>query len=233
MTRYRQPLIQYIVPDTGNAPVQVYGEQSGGTANTTSQASVLFDGLWWHEARRNGNAAAARVERPFGGGPNFHALVDPTGPAIPLSYIFEDYVSGLISVGACEGAVGFLEHITVAVANTLVGVGFRFGPDHIWHAFVNDCPNNSLPVTVRRDTAFATKLATNSHRLKIVIDGLLKAIIWYIDGVEVDRWVPGAALDQMGAVPGPRLNYTMIVPANGDARIRMHAGGNPQLSVLW
>lgn len=233
MSRSSQPLIWYAAPATGNAPVQLYGETLGATANTTGQAQVVFDGLWWHTAFRNGNAAAARVERMFGTAPQLHALVDPTTPAIPLALVFDDFVTHTIVAGACETAVGFLEHLTAATANTLVGVGFRAGVDNVWHSFVNDCPGNVLPVTVRRDTAFAGKLATSSHRLTIVIDGLIKAIIWKIDGVEVDRWVPGAALDQMGASPGPKLGYTTIVPANGNATLRMHAGGVPLLRAVW
>lgn len=213
--------------------LQSFGETAAVDAGQNTLGCDLLSELWWYKMRRNGNVGAGRLERFLGTAPIIHPFVDPAGPIIPAAIIFEDFVLSTIAVGACETAIGIVDHLTAATADTLVGVGFRAGVDNIWHTFVNDCPGSALPVSVRRDTVIAGKLATDPHRLTILIDGRIKTIIWKIDNIEVDRWTPLATLDQMGVAPGPKIGYTVCVPANGDATLRIHAGGQPQLRIIW
>jgi len=215
-------------------PQKLYGEGAfnGIVAGQSSAVGALFGGLWWHTMRRNG-IVLGRLLRQYGAAPAFHALVDPTIPIIPVVLTFDDYVSATIALGACEVAVGFHEHVVANNASTLVGIGFRAGVDHVWHTFVNDCPSGVAPVTVRRNTAIAGKLSSESHRLSIVFDGRTKTIKWLIDGVQVDIWVPPTPLDQMSPQPGPKLMYSVVVPLNGDVVLRVHAGGLPQLRIHW
>lgn len=210
-----------------------YGELTTGEANFTAAANALLDRVWMRTLRRSGQAAAARVQKHFGIAPGFHHLVDPTTASHPATWILEDFVSATIAAGACGVVFGFAEHLTPGDPTTLLGVGFKCGADQIWHTFVNDCPTNVAPVTVRRDTVIVgNPLSTDIHRLTLVIDGLTKTITWMVDRTVVDIWIPEAPLDQMRASPGPLILWAASVPSLGDARIRYHGGGIPQLRIL-
>lgn len=223
------PLIA--IGQSGTVSTAVYGPVALTELNQTSAANALVDRMWLHTVRRNGNAAAARMSNDVALAPGFHNLVDPATAPELVTLIFESYVSAAIAVGLCDVAIGYVEHIDPTLAATLVGVGFRCGPDHIWHTFVNDCPTNVAPVTVRRDVAIVGKLASDLHRMAIVVDGAAKTIYWLIDGLIVDQWKPGAALDQMTPL-GPKVQWCVVVPALGDATLRLHGGGIPQLRLL-
>lgn len=216
---------------SGASTSDTYGAAATLEQNQSTAANVLQDKIWLRTLRRNAIAAAARMEKSFGLAPGFHHLVDPATVAHQATLVMEDFFSATIAVGACGIVFGFAEHITPGDPTTLVGVGFRCGADHIWHTFVNDCPTNVAPVTVRRDTALAGKLATDLHRLTVIVDGPTKTITWMVDRTVVDAWTPGAALDQMTPA-GPRIIWAASVPANGDATIRYHGGGTPQLRLL-
>lgn len=215
---------------SGAGVSDTYGVATTSELNQTAAANVLLDKVWMRTLRRSG-VAAARVEKSFGLAPGFHHLVDPGTVAHAATLVLEDFVSATIAAGVCGVVFGFAEHITPGDPTTLVGVGFRCGPDHIWHAFVNDCPTNVAPVTVRRDVAIAGKLSTDLHRLTVVIDGPTKTITWMIDRQTVDTWTPEAPLDQMTAA-GPKTLWAAAVPAAGDATIRYHGGGLPALRLL-
>jgi hypothetical protein len=227
-----QKILSYISNVNGSGlSVNAFGETPPTDANQSSSANIMFDTMWCFSLAKVAGAAAVRMQHVGPPAPPFHALVDPTTPAIAALLVFEDFVTATISALACETVFGFHEHITLGDKTTLVGIGFRAGADHIWHAFVNDCPTNVAPVTVRRDTTLAP-LSTSNHRLSIVIDGRTKTISWWIDGVLVDSWTPGAPLDQMSAAPGPKVMWSMTCPINGAGTLRMHAGGIPQLRVM-
>lgn len=216
---------------SGAGTTDTYGNTATSEANQTTAANALQDKVWMRTLRRNGNAAAARMEKHFGLAPGFHHLVDPATVRHAATVLMEDFFSATIAAGACGIVFGFAEHLTPGDPTTLVGVGFRCGADHIWHTFVNDCPTNVAPVTVRRDVAIAGKLSTDLHRLTVIIDGPTKTITWMIDRQVVDTWTPGAPLDQMTA-GGPKALWAASVPALGDATIRYHGGGLPQVRLL-
>ncbi|HJQ27688.1 MAG TPA: hypothetical protein VKA60_27640 [Blastocatellia bacterium] len=222
--------IAMVGQNSGAGQGLTYGKVTVTESGQTSVTNALFDRMWMRTLRRNG-AAAARMSHDYGLAPGLHHLVDPTPAPEPATLIFEDYVSAAIAAGVCDVAVGFLEHINSADASTLVGVGFHCGPDLVWHSFVNDCPTNVAPVTVRRDVALAGKLASDLHRLTVIVDGPSKTISWLIDGITVDSWSPGAPLDQMTA-GGPKMMWAAVVPALGDATIRFHGGGLPNVRLL-
>lgn len=212
--------------------IQIYGlaaleNGSNGGINTTAS------GLYWHAITRNNSAGATAVRqsRTFGVAVPFHALLDPATVAAPTTIVFEDFCQIYNWAGLSQGAFGFHEHITQIDPTTLVGIGFKYGTDNVWHGFVHDSPVNALPVTVRRDTTFTGILATAPHRLTLVIDGYTKTIIWLIDRVEVDRWTPPTFLNQMGTLQ-PHMMYSQSVAAYGNAHFRMHAGGIPQLRMF-
>jgi hypothetical protein len=211
--------------------VLAFGQANPAASGQSSADNVLFDSFWCYQLTKVAGAAAVRMQQAGPEAPSFHHLLDPSTPAIPMAIVFEDFVAATISALACETVFGFHDHITLGDKTTLVGVGFRAGADHVWHAFVNDCPTNIAPVTVRRDTTLAP-LSTTFHRLSIVIDGRTKKISWFIDGVLVDSWIPGAAIDQMKPPPGPLCLWSMTLPINGAGILRVHAGGIPQLRVL-
>lgn len=213
------------------ASTHILGEQAPGAANQTSADNLVFDSFFCYELVKAAGAVAVRMQQAGPTAPLFHSLVDPAGPVLPMAFIFEDFIAATITALACETVFGFHEHITLGDKTTLVGVGFRAGADHIWHSFVNDCPTGVAPVTVRRDTTL-TPLSTTFHRLTIVIDGRTKTIYWFIDDVLVDSWVPGAALDLMGPTPGPKCLWSMTCPINGAGKLRVHAGGIPQLRLM-
>jgi hypothetical protein len=226
-----QTLLQFGPDVQPNAvPRQIFGEVAATQNNNTTQAGALFGGLWHYTINRAASALA-RMERFFGIAPAFHSYLDPTGPVMPAALVIEDSVSGLITAGACEVIFGIFEHVTANTLNTLVGIGFRAGVDNIWHTFVNDCPGNAPPVTVRHDVATAA-LMTAQHKLTIIIDGRTKTITWKIDGVTVDSWTPPTPLDQMSPTPGPKLGYAAIAPLNANVTIRMHGGGLPLLRLV-
>lgn len=210
--------------------VTTFGKIAVAESGQTTAANALVDRVWMRTLRRNANVAAARMQSDFGIAPGFHHLVDPSTAAEAATLVMEDFFSATIALGACGVAVGFIETITQGDPSTQVGVGFRCGVDHVWHAFVRDCPTNVAPVTVRRDTALAA-LATDLHRLTLIIDGPTKTITWQVDGVTVDAWTPPAALDQM-LPAGPKIMWAADVPASGDVTIRYHGGGLPQLRLL-
>lgn len=224
-----QPLVMSGV--TGAGVADTYGSIGTLEQNQTTAANALVDKIWMRTLRRNGNAAAARMEKQFGLAPGFHHLVDPATVKHAATLVMEDFFSATIAAGACGIVFGLAEHITPGDPTTLVGVGFRCGADHIWHTFVNDCPTNVAPVTVRRDVALAGKLATDLHRLTVIVDGPTKTITWMIDRQVVDTWTPSAPLDQM-TPGGPKALWAASVPALGDATIRYHGGGLPQLRLL-
>lgn len=224
-----QPLVA--VGNSGAGFSVTYGEVASGESNAISITNVLHDRIWMRALRRNG-VAASRVFKDLGLAPGFHGLVDPNTGREPATLILEDFVSGVIAVGACGLMFGFGEHITLGDPTTLVGVGFKCDNTHLWHTFVHDCPTNIAPVTVRRDTAIAgAPLATDLHRLTIIIDGPTKKITWMVDRVIVDSWVPSAPLDQM-TPGGPKTMWAASVPLNGDATIRCNGGGIPQLRMI-
>lgn len=214
----------------GVAQGVTYGKVTVQELNPTTATNALFDRMWMRSLRRNANAAAARMSHDYGLAPGFHHLVDPATAKEQATLIFEDWAAVAIAAGACDVAIGLHEHITPADASTLVGVGFRCGADLIWHSFVNDCPTNVAPVTVRRDVALGVSAAA-LHRLTIVVDGPSKTISWLIDGVTVDTWSPPATLDQMTAA-GPKVQWSAVVPALGDATILFHGGGLPNVRLL-
>lgn len=216
---------------SGAGVSDTYGVIGTAEGGQTAAANALLDKVWMRTLRRSGQAAAARVEKNFGLAPGFHHLVDPTTVVHAATLVLEDFFSATIAAGACGVVFGFAEHITPGDPTTLVGAGFRCGPDHIWHTFVNDCPTNVAPVTVRRDNAIAGNLSTDLHRLTLVIDGPTKTITWMIDRQVVDTWAPGAPLDQMTAA-GPKSLWAASVPSLGDATIRYHGGGLPALRLL-
>ena len=224
-----QPIAQ-IGTSAANSVVN-YGEAASGETNATAVANALLDRVWMRTLRRSASAAS-RVYKDLGIAPGIHSLVDPNTAAEPATLILEDFVSGVIAAGACGLMFGFCEHITLGDPTTLVGVGFKCDNTHVWHTFVHDCPTNVAPVTVRRDTAIAgAPLATDLHRLTIVMDGPSKKITWMVDRVIVDSWVPSAPLDQMTA-GGPRTLWGASVPLNGDATIRCNGGNIPQLRMI-
>jgi hypothetical protein len=224
-----QPIV--MAGASGAGTTDTYGNSATLEANQITAANVLIDRMWLRTLTRSAQAAAARMEKSFGLAPGFHHLVDPLTVKHAATLIIEDYFSATIVAGACGVVFGFAEHITPGDPTTLVGVGFKCGPDHIWHAFVNDCPTNVAPVTVRRDTAIAGKLSTDLHRLAVIIDGPTKTISWLIDGAIVDTWKPPAPLDQMTAT-GPKMLWAASVPINGNVTIRYHGGGIPQVRLL-
>lgn len=227
-----QAILAYVPgANASAAATHILGEFPPAAAGQTSADNVLFDSFFCYQLTKVAGAVAVRMQQAGPTAPLFHSLVDPSSPVLPMAFIFEDFVAATITALACETVFGFHEHITNGDKTTLVGVGFRAGADHIWHAFVNDCPGGVLPVTVRRDTVLAP-LSTVFHRLTIVIDGRTKTIYWFIDDVLVDSWVPGAALDQMGPVPGPKCLWSMTCPINGAGTLKMHAGGIPQLRLM-
>lgn len=207
-----------------------FGETNPAQSGATAADTLSFDDFFCFQIQKLAGAAA-RMQELGPEAPPFHHLVDPTTPAIPQAIVFRDYVAATISALACETVFGFHDHITPTDKSTLVGVGFRAGADHVWHAFVNDCPTNVAPVTVRHDVALAA-LSSVFHDLAIVIDGRTKTISWYVDHVLVDSWTPSAALDQMLPAPGPKVMWSMVCPLNGAGILRMHAGGVPQLWIL-
>lgn len=207
-----------------------YGVATTQELNVVTAANALLDKVWMRTIRRNA-LAAARMEKHFGIAPGFHHLVDPTTVRHAATLVLEDFVSATIALGACGIGFGIAEHLTPGDPTTLVGVGFRCGADHIWHTFVNDCPTNVAPVTVRRDVAIAGMLSTALHRLTVVIDGPTKTITWMIDRQVVDTWTPPAPLDQMTPA-GPKVIWFASVPLNGDATIRYHGGALPQVRLL-
>lgn len=227
-----QKILSYVANVSGSGlSINAFGEFAPVDLNQDASANTNFDTMWCFTLTKIAGAAARRMEHRGPHAPSFHALVDPGTPAIQAVIIFEDFVSATISALACETVFGFHEHITVGDKTTLVGVGFRAGADHIWHSFVNDCPTGVAPVTVRRDTTLAP-LSTSFHRLSIVMDGRTKTISWWIDGVLVDSWTPGAPLDLMLAIPGPKVMWSMTCPINGAGVLRVHGGGIPQLRAL-
>lgn len=227
-----QKILAYVPGASGSAASAMpFGETAPVASGQTSADNVLFDKFWCYQLTKTAGAAAVRMQQLGPEAPLFHHLVDPATPKIPVLVVFEDYVSATITALACETVFGFHEHITLGDKTTLVGVGFRAGSDHVWHAFVNDCPTGVAPVTVRRDTALSP-LSTTFHRLSIVIDGRTKTIYWYIDNQLVDSWTPGAALDQMSPAPGPKVMWSMTCPINGAGTLKIHAGGVPQLRVM-
>lgn len=227
-----QKILAYVPGAAGSAASTItFGETNPGATNQSSADNVLFDSFFCYELTKVAGAAAVRMQQLGPHAPLFHQLLDPSTPAVPVAIVFEDFVAATITALACETVFGFHEHITPGTVNTLVGVGFRAGADHIWHSFVNDCPTNVAPVTVRRDTTLSP-LSTAQHRLSIVIDGRTKTISWFIDDVLVDSWIPGAALDQMTPAPGPKVMWSMTCPINGAGKLRMHGGGIPQLRVM-
>lgn len=218
-------------PGAGAAQSLTYGKVTVQELNVTTAVNALVDRMWLRTLRRNANAAAARMSHDFGLAPGFHHLVDPAPAAEAATLIFEDWCSAAIAAGACEIAIGFLEHITPTDPTTLVGVGFRCAADLVWRSFVRDCPTNVAPVTVRRDVALGGALASALHRLTLIVDGPSKSILWQIDGVTVDTWAPPATLDQMTPA-GPKVQWSAVVPALGDATLQLHGGGLPNLRLL-
>lgn len=226
-----QKVFAYVPGASGSAAAfHVYGETPPAQSGATTADTNIFDGFYCFILNKAAGAAAGRAQQLGPPAPAFHHLVDPSTPAVNEVVVFEDLVSATITALACETVFGFHEHITLGVVNTLVGVGFRAGADHIWHAFVNDCPTDVAPVTVRRDTVLAP-LSTSFHRLSLIIDGRSKTIFWYIDDVLVDSWTPGAPLDQMRPL-SPKCMWSLTYPINGAGSIRMHAGGLPQLRIM-
>jgi PKD repeat protein len=228
-----QKILAYAPGANGSATaVMPFGELAPAQSGATAADNVAFDDFFCFQLTKTAGVAAVRMQELGPEAPPFHHLVDPALPAIPYALVLRDYVAAVITAQACETVFGFHGHITPTDKTTLVGVGFRAGADHVWHAFVNDCPTNVAPVTVRRDTVLAGKLSSVFHDLAIVIDGRTKTISWYIDHVLVDSWTPGAALDQMLPAPGPSVMWSMVLPVNGAGQLMMHAGGMPQLWVM-
>jgi hypothetical protein len=202
----------------------------------TTAAAAQVDELWYYSMRRNGNAAAARMQHQCGVAPNFHGMLDPNQGLIDAVLVYEEMIRVNIAAGTCEAGFGFFEHIVTTTIGDLVGVGFRAGTGttNDWHCFLKDCPLGTTGNTVVIHDFDTGILCTDSHKLAIVIDGRTKTVEWYIDRTLVSSYTPVAPLDRMSAAAnnaGPLIGVFAVVPALGDITVYSHAGGYPQVRL--
>ncbi len=193
--------------------------------------SFESNNLQFIDVLRFSGASEGVFGQRFGFHGNIHGFLDPAGPRLPYSYVFEDLCVAEFSV-AGSGRVfwGFGDFTNVTIPTSLVGVGFMADEAGNWRAYVAD--DGSVLHNI--DSGIS---AESVHLLRFEIDARVGQVHWFIDNVEVGTgFTPSVALRDITGVHSSTDGVPFVAMVQNDTAVNavrlLIAGGDSTVQLL-